>query len=79
VTQDPQHEAQSPEWRAQRKLQRLTDIWQKEERRFDGDGDILASLLVRASDGRPLAVGKDPKRRRKAGVGGHKVAEEEAL
>jgi hypothetical protein len=45
-----------PQWRAQRKLQRLTDIWKKEEHRFDGDGDILASLLAWAKKDRHLAT-----------------------
>lgn len=45
-----------PQWRAQRKLQRLTDVWKKEEHRFDGDDEMLTSLLAWAKQDRHLAT-----------------------
>lgn len=51
-----------PQWRAPRKLQRLVDIWQREENRYDaggaprieGDGEILARLQAWAKQDRHL-------------------------
>ena len=44
-----------PQWRAQRKMQRLADAWKRDERRFDGDGEMLAALLAWAKHDRHLS------------------------
>jgi hypothetical protein len=43
-----------PQWRAPRKMQRLSDTWQREENRFEGDTEALAMLQAWAKQDRHL-------------------------
>jgi transposase len=45
-----------PQWRAQRKLQRLVDTWQKERGGIEGDEQILRDLQAWAKQDRHLAT-----------------------
>jgi hypothetical protein len=42
------------QWRAPRKMQRLIDLWKKDEHRFDGDSEMLEVLLAWAKQDRHL-------------------------
>lgn len=42
------------QWRSPRKLQRIADVWKKDEHRFDGDGEMLEVLLAWAKQDRHL-------------------------
>lgn len=43
-----------PQWRSQRKMQRIVDLWKKDENRFEGDGEMLETLLAWAKHDRHL-------------------------
>jgi transposase len=54
VNELPALSAGLAQWRSPRKLQRLADVWKKDEHRFDGDGEMLEALLAWAKHDRHL-------------------------